>query len=111
MNASTKTLTVLKYNFGQFEIVHELNLKVNCTVLDLLNAHKIGISQSCGGSGSCTTCRINVIKGSEYLAPRTEIENERALERNYSPQERLACQTELNCTAGNIEIVIVNPMD
>lgn len=107
---STKTLTVLKYNDAKLEFVSEIQLKQTGNLLDLLNAHKIGISQSCGGFASCTTCRIFVTKGLAYLKPREELEAERAQERGFSDQERLACQVELPVDAPtDFEIIIANP--
>lgn len=77
--------------------------KGRVNVLDFLNAHKVIIEQSCGGNGTCTTCRFFVLKGEENLSPRTELELERAEERNFSPNERLSCQTEV---FGSVEIEI-----
>lgn len=109
---STKTLTVLKYNDAKLEFVSEIKFKQTENLLDLLNAHKIGISQSCGGFASCTTCRIFVTKGLQYIKPREELEAERAQERNFTPQERLACQIELPVEAAtDFEIIIANPIE
>lgn len=52
----------------------------------------IELNHSCEGMGSCTTCRIIVRKGLEKIPRRNEIEQERAEERGYSDEERLACQ-------------------
>lgn len=110
MGLSTKTLTVLKYNDAKLEFVSEIKFKQTENLLDLLNAHKIGISQSCGGFASCTTCRIFVTKGLRYLRPREELEAERARERSFTEQERLACQVELPIEADtDFEIIIANP--
>lgn len=109
---STKTLTVLKYNDAKLIFVSEIKFKQTVNLLNLLNAHKIGISQSCGGFASCTTCRIFVTKGLAFLKPREELEAERALERNFSEQERLACQVELPADADtDFEIIIANPTE
>lgn len=62
------------------------------TILEaLLEAH-IEIDHSCGGMGSCGTCRVFVIKGLEQLGPRNELEKEIAEDRNFSVEERLSCQ-------------------
>lgn len=62
------------------------------TILEaLLEAH-IEIDHSCGGMGSCGTCRVFVIKGLELLGPRNELEKEIAEDRNFSVEERLSCQ-------------------
>lgn len=99
MSVTTKTLQIKNF-FSSIEFITGDNL------LDTLNANKVSISQSCGGNGSCTTCRVFILKGLENCTPRTEIEQERASERGFALNERLACQTILN---GNVEIEILNP--
>lgn len=112
VGVSTKTLTVLKYNDAKLGSVAEIELKQTENLLDLLNANKIGISQSCGGFASCTTCRIIVTKGLETLKSREELETERATERNFADNERLACQVEIpEAPATDIEIIIANPSE
>lgn len=85
---STKTLQIKNIS-AQFEF------KAGENLLDLLNANKVSIGQSCGGFGSCTTCRVVVTSGLQACASRTEIEKERADERGFAENERLACQVEL----------------
>ena len=53
----------------------------------------IDISHSCGGMGTCGTCRIEIISGLEKLASRNDVENEMATDRGFAANERLACQT------------------
>lgn len=50
------------------------------------------LDHSCGGNGTCTTCRVIVEEGAEYLEPRNEIEQEMADDRNFAVNERLSCQ-------------------
>ncbi|AZZ38393.1 hypothetical protein CIK05_15610 [Bdellovibrio sp. qaytius] len=84
-------------------------MKQTQNLLEFLNAHNVGISQSCGGFATCTTCRIIVTKGADSLPPRQELEAERALERNFSANERLACQVEIPSDAAtDIEIILAN---
>jgi ferredoxin len=116
VDVATKTLSVFKFDpdssSAKLISVAEIELKQTQNLLDFLNAHNIGISQSCGGFATCTTCRIIVTKGSECLAPRQELEAERALERNFSANERLACQVEIPAQPSmNIEIIIANPIE
>ena len=99
MTVSTKTLQVFVNN-------HTLHCNEDENLLNLLNANKLGISQSCGGNATCTTCRVLILKGLENCSPRSEIEQERATERGFADNERLACQTQIH---GNIEIEILNP--
>ena len=88
MLVSTKTLTIR----GQSDTI---SFKASENILDILNANKVSINQSCGASGSCTTCRIIIHSEKERFSERTEIEMERALERGFSENERLACQTKI----------------
>lgn len=98
MTVSTKTLQV---------IVNNLSLQSNAdeNLLNILNANNLSISQSCGGNATCTTCRVLILKGLENCGSRTEIEAERAEERGFAVNERLACQTQV---LGDIEIEILN---
>jgi ferredoxin len=63
-------------------------------ILDLALKNKIPIDNSCGGSGSCGTCRIRIVQGNEKLAPMNFVEEAMAKAREFSKDERLACQTE-----------------
>ena len=83
-----------------------MEFRAGDNLLDTLNANKVSISQSCGGNGTCTTCRVFILKGLDQCAPRTELENERAEERNFENHERLSCQTQL---LGNVQLEILNP--
>ena len=62
------------------------------SVLDVALSNDVWIDHSCGGQGSCTTCRIKILSPLENLSPRTELEKERAEERGFTHDERLACQ-------------------
>jgi ferredoxin, 2Fe-2S len=105
VEVSRKTLTIMTENAENLAII-QFQDKQN--LLDLLNANKIRISQSCGGFGTCTTCRIFVQKNLAAFEKRTELETERAAERNFSDVERLACQCEISESA-EIKIVCVDP--
>lgn len=59
-----------------------------CTLLE----NDVPIDHSCEGMASCGTCRILVTDGISDLPPRNELEAEMAVDRNFSPHERLACQ-------------------
>lgn len=62
------------------------------TVLDALLAAKIEIDHSCGGMGSCGTCRIFVENLPLSQVPRNELEAEIAIDRQLKDYERLSCQ-------------------
>ena len=54
----------------------------------------IDIGHSCGGMGSCTTCRVFVEKHVAPLSERTELELEITEGRGFKRNERLSCQLE-----------------
>lgn len=63
------------------------------SVLECLLRNKIELDHSCGGNGTCGTCRIFIENGLELLPPPNEIEQEFIQERGFAKNERLACQT------------------
>ncbi|MCX7977786.1 MAG: (2Fe-2S)-binding protein [Bdellovibrionaceae bacterium] len=62
------------------------------TILDAAVRRGIPLSHSCGGFGTCGTCRVLVVEGLELLGERSELESEMAADRGFVPNERLACQ-------------------
>ncbi len=62
------------------------------STLEALVAAGFPIDHSCGGFGTCGTCRVIVTQNLKALAPRNEIESEMAMDRSFLPQERLCCQ-------------------
>ncbi len=62
------------------------------SVLDVALKNKVPIEHSCGGMGSCTTCRVWIESPLEGLSQRTDIEKEILENRGFAPNERLACQ-------------------
>ncbi len=68
---------------------------VSRSLLDIAVENSVEISHSCGGMGSCGTCRVYLewepLEGGPN-AP-TEIEAEMRADRGFSACERLACQT------------------
>lgn len=62
------------------------------SVLELALKHEISLAHSCGGMGSCTTCRVLVVTSREPLPARNEMEQDLADMRGFRDEERLACQ-------------------
>ena len=62
------------------------------SVLEVALSHDIDIGHSCGGMGSCTTCRIYIEHSDHPLPSRNELEQDIADMRNFEDHERLACQ-------------------
>ena len=62
------------------------------TVLEALRANRISHASVCGGRGRCSTCRVKVGRGADWLTPPSAQEQE-VLERiSAPPGVRLACQ-------------------
>lgn len=67
-------------------------IKKEESVLEVALRNEIPISHSCGGMGSCTTCRVIVVHHDGPLPERNELEQDIADMRGFAPEERLACQ-------------------
>jgi len=63
------------------------------TLLRASLAHGIAHTHVCGGNAKCSTCRVLVIEGLGHCCPRNEREARLALDRHFSADIRLACQT------------------
>jgi len=64
------------------------------SVLEVALKNNIDLSHSCGGMGSCTTCRVFIESDASKLPARNELEEEIASSRGFAENERLACQLE-----------------
>ena len=65
-------------------------------LLDLCIKNDIPIDHVCEGGASCGTCRVLITSDPKDLPPRNSLEQEMASDREFSPEERLACQLPLN---------------
>jgi ferredoxin, 2Fe-2S len=66
--------------------------KVN-SVLAVLQSNYIDWMHACGGKGRCTTCKMIVVEGAEYLSPPSDAELNYRNRGELASNERLACQT------------------
>jgi len=62
------------------------------SILEAGLREEVDIPHSCGGNGTCGTCRVWVVEGLDRLPPRNDVEQEMADDRQFKPQERLCCQ-------------------
>ncbi len=62
------------------------------SLLELALNKDIAIAHSCGGMGTCGTCRVEIKSDLSSLPARNEIEIEMANDRNFATEIRLACQ-------------------
>jgi adenylate cyclase len=63
------------------------------TILQASLRAAIPHAHACGGNARCSTCRVQVVEGLAYCAPRNEREAELAARLHFSSEIRLACQT------------------
>ena len=49
----------------------------------------------CGGNARCSTCRVLIVAGMEHCAPRNAKEQQMADQLHFTPDIRLACQTQV----------------
>lgn len=70
----------------------EIEFLTEKTVLDLAIENNISLNHSCGGSGTCTTCRIEVKSDLSQMPERDDFEKESIEGRLFTPEERLGCQ-------------------
>lgn len=65
-------------------------------LLEALQAAGIPVSSSCGGNGTCGTCRVLIqASDAKTLPPRNDLEEEMNRDRRFPENERLSCQWEV----------------
>lgn len=75
-----------------FGVEHHLDAISGKTLLDIFVDNSVEIAHSCGGMGSCGTCRIRLHGEKGRIPEREEVESEMAIERGFAEHERLSCQ-------------------
>lgn len=68
----------------------------NLTLLDAAKALGFALNHDCGGNASCTTCRVEVLSGSEQLS-EIDFDEQDLLDRESltEPWHRLGCQARI----------------
>lgn len=80
------------------QTIHFLPIDKRCavkgedSVLEVALRNDVNLSHSCGGMGSCTTCRVIVVRVEGELPPRNEMEQDVSDMYGFRQEERLACQ-------------------
>ena len=80
---------------------HELELAAGKTIFDYADTLKVRVPTSCGRSGECHECIVEVRRGMDALTPLTEPEG--FLRDNY----RLACQAAVVDPAADVEFAVL----
>ena len=74
----------------------QLAITSDKTILAGATEQGIPIAHACGGHARCTTCRVYVLHGIDYLSARTTEEEALAQRMKFPPCIRLACQTRIH---------------
>ena len=86
------------------EIIHGIErrpLQVGRTLFDYADEVSVAVPQSCGRSGRCRECVVEIRQGAAFLSPRTPAEA-------YLPEAfRLACQATIQSADQDIEFAII----
>jgi len=86
------------------EIIHGIErrpLTTGKSLFDYADEVSVAVPQSCGRSGRCRECVVEIRQGAESLSPRTDAEE-------YLPSAfRLACQAEIESTDRDVEFAII----
>ena len=69
-----------------------VDVPAGATLLQALQAAGHDWMHACGAKGRCTTCRLAVAEGNEWLCPDTAAEARYRAAGRLLPHERLACQ-------------------
>jgi adenylate cyclase len=70
----------------------EVVVRLGATVLEASRHARIPHASVCGGRGRCSTCRIRVVRGLEFLPPGSAQERRVLTSVGAPPNVRLACQ-------------------
>ena len=87
------------------DAVHEI--EIGSTILETNLENDIDHTNDCGGNCACSTCKVIVISGGEFLSEQEEDERDTLDAYGWDPDEfRLSCQCVVE---GEGEIVIQFP--
>ena len=74
----------------------KIEVAVNESILTASIRNNISHLSACGGSGKCSTCRIEIIDGLDNCSSRSEAEKKLSEKLSFPENIRLACQTTIN---------------
>src|ERR1700682_6192390 len=73
----------------------KVETSIPTTILEASLGAGIPHAHACGGVARCSTCRVLVVDGIEHCGQRNDREKEFADRLHFSPEIRLACQTQV----------------
>ena len=79
-------------NLGEKVVDYKLNNETPLSILAILQENNIDWMHACGGKGKCTSCKCNVVDGSNNIVSKTEAELQYLEAGRLSESQRLTCQ-------------------
>ncbi|MCB9436246.1 MAG: adenylate/guanylate cyclase domain-containing protein [Anaerolineales bacterium] len=73
----------------------EIEVEAGTTILQASWQSNIPHTHVCGGNARCSTCRVMIIEGKDHCQPRNREEGLLARRLSFTPDIRLACQTQV----------------
>jgi ferredoxin, 2Fe-2S len=70
-----------------------VQVRAGTSLLAAAAAGGVELMHSCGGIGACTSCRVQILSGTDQLSPVGRAEREQLKESGILETHRLACQT------------------
>jgi ferredoxin len=80
----------------QFDTGQRIVTEGGTSILQVAIENNIEIEHYCDGSCSCSTCRVEIIKGGQNLSKMKENETAILGEKRVAKGDRLACQAQIN---------------
>ena len=74
----------------------KIEVGVNETILTASIRNNISHLSACGGTGKCSTCRVEITEGLENCSPRSDAERKLSDKLSFPENIRLACQTTIS---------------
>ena len=80
----------------QFESGPEVTVPYGTTILQAATDNNVNLDSFCGGTCSCSTCRVEVLTGGKNLSQRKPNEEEVLGPERCENGDRLSCQTQIH---------------
>ena len=74
----------------------KIEVSVNESILTASLRNNVSHLSACGGTGKCSTCRIEITDGLKNCSPRSELELKLSTKLSFPENIRLACQMTIN---------------
>ena len=94
--SSLRSMFGSKEAFVQFGDGQKIQTEAGTSILEVALSNDIELENFCEGCCSCSTCRIEVVSGGQYLSKMQQDEANILGEKRVLNGDRLACQAKIN---------------